>query len=238
MTEFYMPKQIADKLQVSTTTLRKYEDLGLIPEVARTSSNRRCYTAVHMQAFITIRALLKGYSVSVAYEMMRKVKQGQSSDALWIMNEQQYNIQLEKMRVESIMRMLESSDFSRLSADPLQNNMSIGEAAAIAGVNSSAIRHWEKSGLIHSERNAENGYRIFSTQQIQKILIISSLRKTIYFIDHMKELLHNFDNQQIADIERSFQLAFQNLHQKLNLQYQAAAQLVSYINQLQEYENS
>lgn len=234
MTIFYTPKQIADKLEISTTTLRKYEELQLIPDVARTSSNRRCYTSLHLQAFITIRTLLKGYSVSVAYDAMRKIKLGRSSEALWIINEQQYNIQLEKIRVQSIMRMLESSDFDRLSAEPLHKSMNIGEAAAIAGVNTSAIRHWEKAGLIRSERNIENGYRIFSPQQIQKILIISSLRKTIYFIDHMKQLLHNFDKQQIADIEKSFQLAFQNLHQKLNLQYQASAQLMAYMNQLEE----
>lgn len=233
MSSLYTPKQIASMLLVSTTTLRKYEDLDLIPDVPRTKSNRRSYTSIHLQAFTTIRALLQAYSVNVAYDIMRKVKQGHKDEALWLINKQQYNIQLEKMRVESIVRMLQASDFSSLKGRQLKEQMSIGEAAAAAGVNASAIRHWEKEGLIQSERNPDNGYRVFSPYEIRKILIISSLRKTIYFIGQMKQLLHDLDNQQIESVEKSFQSAFQNMHKKLNEQYQAAAQLVAYLNALE-----
>lgn len=220
-------------LFVSTTTLRKYEDLELIPDVPRTKSNHRYYSSIHLQAFTTIRALLQAYSVNVAYDIMRKVKQGHKDEALWLINKQQYNIQLEKMRVESIVSMLQASDFSSLKGRQLKEKMSIGEAAAAAGVNASAIRHWEKEGLIQSERNPDNGYRVFSQYEIRKILIISSLRKTIYFIGQMKQLLHDLDNQQIESVEKSFQSAFQNMHKKLNEQYQAAAQLVAYLNALE-----
>lgn len=52
MGDNYTPTMIAKKLNVSTTTLRRYEDQGLVPEVPRTPSNRRCYTDIHVQAFL------------------------------------------------------------------------------------------------------------------------------------------------------------------------------------------
>lgn len=60
MNRAYTPGQIATRLDVSTTTLRRYEKENLIPEVPRTSSNHRYYTPVHLQAFVAIRLLLKG----------------------------------------------------------------------------------------------------------------------------------------------------------------------------------
>jgi hypothetical protein len=43
--------------------------------------------------------------------------------------------------------------------------------AAIAGVNPSSIRHWEKERLIRSERNPENGYRVFTQRELKKLLL-------------------------------------------------------------------
>jgi DNA-binding transcriptional MerR regulator len=70
MDKNYMPKQIAKRLHVSTTTLRRYEDLDLVPDVPRTASNRRYFTPVHVQAFIALRALIKGFDISVGYNVM------------------------------------------------------------------------------------------------------------------------------------------------------------------------
>lgn len=160
--ETYTPKQIACTLRVSTTTLRKYEEQELIPAVLRTPSNHRFYRQVHVQAFRTIRALLLGYDIPVVYEAMRMIKQGRTGQALWLVNEQQYQIQAEKQRVEEILTMIRHADFTRYQNVNLKEQMNIGEAATIAGVNTSAIRHWESEGLIQSQRNKDNGFRMFS----------------------------------------------------------------------------
>lgn len=162
------PKQIARELSVSTTTLRRYEEQDLIPEVPRTASNRRYYTPTHRQAIITIRALLQGYEIPIVYESMRKIKQGRAEEALWLINQQLHDMQVEKQRVESILTMIKQADFSKYRNYKITDAMTIGEVAEIAGVNSSAIRHWEKEGLIRSERNHHNGYRVFSSREIKK----------------------------------------------------------------------
>jgi len=228
--ETYTPKQIAKTLNVSTTTLRRYEELDLIPAVPRTKSNHRFYTSLHFQAFTTIRALLKGYDIPIVYEVMRLSKNARYEEALWLVNEQQYHIQVEKQRVEEILTMIQNADFTKYKNVKLKEYMSIGEAAQIAGVNTSAIRHWEHEGLIHSERNKENGYRMFSISQLRKILVISSLRKTVYYIENMKSLLNNLDTQNYDKVERSFQLALQNLNNQLVLQLKGITELIKYIS--------
>lgn len=228
--ETYTPKQIAKTLNVSTTTLRRYEELDLIPAVPRTKSNHRFYTSLHFQAFTTIRALLKGYDIPIVYEVMRLSKNARYEEALWLVNEQQYHIQVEKQRVEEILTMIQNADFTKYKNVKLKEYMSIGEAAQIAGVNTSAIRHWEHEGLIHSERKKENGYRMFSISQLRKILVISSLRKTVYYIENMKSLLNNLDTQNYDKVERSFQLALQNLNNQLVLQLKGIAELIKYIS--------
>lgn len=228
--ETYTPKQIADALNVSTTTLRRYEEQNLIPDVPRTESNHRFYTSIHLQAFITIRALLKGYDIPVVYEVMRMIKNTSPEKALWLVNEQQFHIQLEKQRVEELLTMIQNADFTGFNNIKLKEYMSIGEAAKMADVNTSAIRHWEYEGLIRSERNKENGYRMFTTIEVRKILIISSLRKTVYYIENMKQLLNDFNSQSYVKIERSFQLALDNINNQLLLQFRGITELMKYIN--------
>ncbi|NWL89426.1 MULTISPECIES: MerR family transcriptional regulator [unclassified Paenibacillus] len=232
--ETYSPKQIADALKVSTTTLRRYEEQELIPAVPRTKGSHRMYTSIHLQAFTAIRAMLKGYDIPVVYDVMRRCKQARFEEALWFVNEQQYHIQVERRRVEEILTMIQNTDFTRYQNVKLTEYMSIGEAAKIAGVNPSAIRHWEYEGLVHSERNEENGYRMFSVAELRKILVISSLRKTVYYIENMKELLNDLDVQSYDKIERSFQLALENLNRQLLDQMKGIAELIKYIGLYQE----
>lgn len=223
----YTPKQIADFIKVSTTTLRRYEELSLIPDVPRTNGNHRYYTQIHFQAFITIRSLLQCYEIPVVYDVMRKIKGQDVKTAFWLINTQQYEIEKEKKRVENILEMIKNTNFK--SYGKIKDNMTIGEVALIAGVNTSAIRHWEKEELIHSERDKENGYRLFSINELRKILLISSLRKTVYYIENMKELIHDLDTQNFKKIDRSFTLALENLNEKLLKQFTAIGDLTKYV---------
>lgn len=228
MNDKYTPLQIAEQLFVSTTTLRRYEEQGLIPDVPRTVSNRRCYTGLHLQAFVTIRSLLRGYEIPVAYEVMRKVNSRELTDALWLVNQQQYELQAEKQRVEEMLRMLRDTNWASFEGIHAEDKMTIGEAARIAGVNASAIRHWEQEGLIASRRNEDNGYRVFTLTELRKIVLISSLRKTVYYIDNMKQLLQELDTQHYEQVEQSVQLALQKLNGQLGYQFAAIAELMKY----------
>lgn len=229
MQEVYTPAQIAERLNVSTTTLRRYEEQGLIPEVLRSAGNHRIYTTVHIQAFITIRSLLAGYEIPVVYEAMRRIKEGSVTEALWLINHQLYQVQEEKQRVEGLLTMIRQADFRSYKNRKLTEAMTIGKVAELAGVNPSAIRHWEKEGLITSTRHPESGYRLFSVPELRKILVISSLRKTIYYIENLRDILQDMEAFRLSKVDRSFQVALEKLNQKLTTQYRGIAELMAYI---------
>lgn len=229
MGDNYTPTIIAKKLNVSTTTLRRYEDQGLVPEVPRTPSNRRCYTDIHVQAFITIRELLQGYEIPVVYDVMRKIKARQIEDALWSINQEQHNTQTEKHRLEDVLRMFRNADLSKYNDLEVTNAMTIGEVAQMVGVKPSAIRHWEQEGLITSNRNKDNGYRVYTITELRKIILISSLRKTVYYIENMKQLLNEIETQNYKKVELSFELALQKLNSQLMKQFLGIAELMKYV---------
>lgn len=229
MEEIYTPTLIAKQLNVSTTTLRRYEDQGLIPDVSRTASNRRCYTSIHVQAFITIRALLQGYEIPVVYDVMRKIKIPADGVCSWAINQEQHKTQVEKERLEEVLRMFRDVDLSKYKDLTVSDSMTIGEVAQMAGVNPSAIRHWEQEGLISSNRNKDNGYRVFTLTELRKIILISSLRKTVYYIENMKQLLNEIETHNYKKVEVSFQLALQKLNSQLMKQFIGIAELTNYV---------
>lgn len=232
--KIYTPKQMADILKVSTTTLRSYEEQDLIPVVPRTDSNHRFYKPIHLQAFTTLRTLLKGFAIPIAYEVIKLIKNFRFEEALWLVNKEQFHLQVEKQRVEQIQTLVLNIEFNAFTNEKLKEPMRIGEAAKIAGVNTSAIRHWEYEGLVHSDREKENGYRTYSIAELRKILIISSLRKTVFYIENMKKLLTDLDAENYNNIEQSFQLALENLNHQLFLQMKGIAEMMTFMHSYQE----
>ena len=79
--------------------------------------------------------------------------------------------------------------------------MTIGEVAELTNVESSAIRHWEKEGLITPDRNPENGYRLYTPSQVRQILLIRSLRRTVYYLESIKEIIQAVEHQSIEQAQ-------------------------------------
>ncbi|WP_084778140.1 MerR family transcriptional regulator [Saccharibacillus sacchari] len=230
----WTPKQASLLLQVSTTTLRRYEQLELIPIVSRHGVNRRVYTQVHMNAFAALRILAPGYGISVSYEAMRLIRSGKTNDAFWLINEQQSLIHEEKQRVMQMMQLIAQADFCRYNGRHVTENMTIRDVAEMAGVNTSAIRYWEKEGLISPARNARSGYRVFGPRELRRIVVISSLRRTVYFIENMRRLLDDLDTHNLAAVEKSFRIALEKLDQQLALQYKGITAMMRYADSLRE----
>ena len=69
--------------------------------------------------------------------------------------------------------------------------MKIGEVAKRVGINTSAIRFYERHGLLASSKmsRAENGYRIYSTQDIEDILLILKFKEFGLELEEIKSLL-------------------------------------------------
>lgn len=69
--------------------------------------------------------------------------------------------------------------------------MTISEAIKETGLTKRAIRFYEEEGLISPAVNPENGYRNFSSEDIDRLIKISLLRQLGLSIDNIKELINS-----------------------------------------------
>lgn len=104
--------------------------------------------------------------------------------------------------------------------------MSIGEVAAITNVQTSAIRHWEKEGLLSPERNQENGYRLYTPVHARQIMLIRTLRTTVYYLDKMKELVQALEQNSVEKVKEVTVEALVKIGKRNRQQYNGVHQLV------------
>jgi len=67
----------------------------------------------------------------------------------------------------------------------------IGEAAKRAGVRASAVRYYEKRGLIAVERGA-GGRRIFSTQSVERLVLIRYAKSLGFSLVDIRKLISGY----------------------------------------------
>lgn len=193
------PIDIARKLGISTTTLRTYEELGLVPRVSRSETGYRIFTNEHLAYFICIREMIVGFGLSNISKILREVMLKNIDAALWMANQHQVNLRGDKIISEKIAENLINKKQTRSDSQKAKRLMTIRDISEETGVPASTIRYWDKVGLITAKRGKGNNYRIFSEEHIQEILTIYALKFSIYsnnyyyFVDRVKEELKEFD---------------------------------------------
>lgn len=191
------PIDIARKLKISTTTLRTYEELGLIPPVIRSESGYRVYTDEHLAYFICIREMLPGFSMSLISKILKEMIAQNINAALWIANKAQADLHQEKIVSEKIrLNFLEKQEVPVTTKHKL---LTINEVSAETGVPATTIRYWDKVGLLSVERATGNNYRLFTNEHIRQILTIYALKFSVYSsdqqysVERVREELKEFD---------------------------------------------
>jgi len=222
----YKPIDIARELQISTSALRHYESWGVVPTPDRSTNGYRIYTEVHLAYFRCLRALYIGFGFSFASKVLQCVQEGDADTALWMVNKEQSMLQNEKKAADQTLLLLQNPKLDIVDSKKMKPLMTIGEATALTNVNASAIRHWEKEGLITPERNQENGYRQFTPIHIRQIMLIRSLRKTVYFLEHMKELVHAVELQNIEQVKKVAEKALSSINGRNRMQYLGVHRLI------------
>lgn len=200
--------EIAKKLNISTSTLRHYEAWGLVPDVERAANGYRIYTKEHEAYFQCIRVMYAGFGMDLIREVMPRIIRGEKLDALWLINKAQVNLRAEKETVQRTVDMLDLKELIDLPKYRNTNSFTIGEVAKEANVSASAIRHWEKEGLIKPEREQESGFRIYSPSDIRKVLIIRTVQRVVYSLDTVRAVLSELDNHNVVQAK---EIALQSL---------------------------
>lgn len=197
------PIDIARKLNISTSTLRRYESWGIVPPAERAANGYRMYTEEHVAYFECIWAMLPGFGRNITKEVLRKVQRKEVDDALWLVNKEQARLHQDKAMAEKTVRILENEEFDKFELVGKRKWMTIGEVSAFVGASSSAIRHWEKEGLISLPRDQGNGYRKFNRTQIRQIQVIRILRSANYPLEIIKQVIQELGHNHI-EVARRF----------------------------------
>ena len=78
-------------------------------------------------------------------------------------------------------------------------NFEIGEAARRAGVRPSAIRYYEKQGLLTAQRGA-GGRRVFTMDTVERLVLIRHAKALGFTLDQIRELMNAFPDRRWSDL--------------------------------------
>ncbi len=70
-----------------------------------------------------------------------------------------------------------------------ESRLLIGDLAELVGMSASALRHYEKEGLLDAESRTESGYRIFGPRAAYRLLFIKRAKALGLTLSEIKRLI-------------------------------------------------
>ena len=199
----YKTAQIAHRIGIHPNTVRLYEELGLIPKPQREANGYRVFTDFHIEQFKFARTALK---VEVLQNGLRKqainiIKTSAAKDfdrAIFLTEFYLQQIKREQKNAEEAIAITE-----RLLSGENQDTGNIlftrKETADHLQITMDALRNWEMNGLLTVKRK-QNGYRVYTDEDIRRLKIIRSLRCANYSLAAILRMLNALSNDPEADI--------------------------------------
>lgn len=71
--------------------------------------------------------------------------------------------------------------------------MQIGEVAERTGLSHRTMRHYEEVGLVCPSGRSDGGFRLYTEDDLERLLVIRRMKPLGYSIDEMKQLLATVD---------------------------------------------
>jgi len=110
--------------------------------------------------------------------------------------------------------------------------MRIGALSKKYGISTSALRYYEKVGLIQSRRNDENGYREFTDDMARRLKFIKNAQSVGFSLENIKDILHIGAQNDLSCCDSVRTL----LHTKLSEVQKQITELKAMKNNLQKIE--
>lgn len=176
---YYRTSDLARAVQISVQQVRNYEASGYLPPAERSPSGYRRYTARHLAALTTARALIGAYGGPRALEMMQAAHADRLAQALALIDERHAELAAARQQLGqteaalSVLAALQPPD--RHAHAPAR--LRVGAAARLVGVRVSAVRFWEDQGLLQPAREPGSRYRLYDERQLRRLRIIVLLRQ-------------------------------------------------------------
>lgn len=200
----YKTTEIASMIGIHPNTVRLYEELELIPKPKRQSNGYRIFTDVHIEQLrlarlaFQIEVLQNGLRKNIV-QMVKTAATGDYDTAIALAQEYINQLRQEHRNaeeaIEIVKRILSGGTDDGIC---LRNRK---ETSQYLGISMDTLRNWEMNGLLTVKRK-ENGYRVYTNDDIQRLKIIRSLRCANYSLESILHMLLRLSQNPNADIKR------------------------------------
>lgn len=193
--ETYKTAEVAAIIGIHPNTVRLYEKLQLIPKPERLSNGYRVFTDFHIEQCRLVRI---AFQVEVLQNGLRKkivkmIKVSATGDfdaAVLLINEYIKQIRQERTNAEEAIEIVKQ--LLSGNTQPYTHHLKRKEVSEALNISMDALRNWEMNGLLTVKRK-ENGYRVYTNDDIQRLKIIRSLRCANYSLEAILRLLRQLD---------------------------------------------
>ena len=203
MEKTYKTNEIAKIIGIHPNTVRMYEDLGLISKTIRQRNGYRMFTELHVDQFRLART---AFQIEVLQNGLRQkavfiVKLSalcKFDEAIKMTEEYIALVQIENKNANEAVKIVKEL----LSRSNYENiyNLKRKEVSDMLGVTIDTLRNWEINGLLKVKRK-ENGYRVYTDADVQKLKIIRSLKCANYSLSAILRMMNELDRNAEADIQ-------------------------------------
>ena len=192
----YSTSQIAKIVGLHPNTVRMYEEWKLIQKPDRKKNGYRVYTALHIKQFELARKALQ--IVVLQAGLRNRIVNVVKLSALYRFDEaielaHEY-IHIAEQEIDNAKEAAKICEILYQQKPP-ENDVVYkrAQAAEILGLTIDTIRNWEMNGLLTVKRK-RNGYRVYDSNDINRLKIIRSLRCANYSLSAILRMLNKYDN--------------------------------------------
>lgn len=201
----YRTSEIAKIIGIHPNTVRLYEELELIPKPDRMPNGYRVFTDLHIEQFrlarlaFQVEVLQNGLRKKIV-QMVKVSAAGDYDKALELT--EGYRMQLR----QEIANTEEAIDIVKRILDGRQeenvHTMKRKEVSEYLNISMDTLRNWEMNGLL-TVRRRQNGYRVYTDDDIRRLKIIRSLRCANYSLEAILTMLGQVSKYPGIDIKRA-----------------------------------
>ena len=189
---------------IHPNTVRMYEDLELIPKPFRKSNGYRVFSDVHIDQFRLART---AFQIEVLQNGLRK----RMIDAVKLSAKGQYEnaISMTTAYIDIVdSEIANANEAAEITNTLLKSSfqeertlLKRKEVSDLLGITMDTLRNWEMNGLLNIRRK-ENGYRVYSNEDIKKLKIIRSLRCANYSLSSILRMMNAIYRNESADAKK------------------------------------
>lgn len=201
----YKTSEVAKIIGIHPNTVRLYEELCLIPKPERQANGYRVFTDFHIEQFrlariaFQIEVLQNGLRKKIV-NMVKVSAAGNFDQALKLTKEYLLQVQQEQKNAEEAIKIVNQL----LTGGSDKNTVSLKrkEVSEHLNISMDTLRNWEMNGLLSVHRK-ENGYRIYTDEDIMHLKIIRSLRCANYSLEAILRMLVELSANPHANIKKA-----------------------------------